>query len=218
MIFESRQVQNPATIGEELAYRRGQAGWTTGDLAEKAGVSVSIITVLEANDYSRIGSDIYTKQGLKRLAEIFGVPAKDWQERLTREREGLAMKTTSVALPAPKQLAIPIVTYWLSRGALWLTVTGLVLYLGLGVGKMVAPPMLEVQLSDGLVIHEHEIEIRGLADVAAHVTINGGEVSKGQDGYFYDRVGLGQGINVIEVSAESKYGKKTIVTRRVVVQ
>lgn len=218
MIFESRQVSTPTTVGEELAALRQAAGFSVSGLAERAGVSVSIITAFEANDYGRLGPDIYTKQGIRRLEKAFAVEPETWQRRLNKEREGILLKKPDFAGPQPKHLVMPVLTHWLSRGALGVTVAGLVLYLGLGVGKMVAPPALEVKLPDGLAIREHEIEVRGLADPTAHVTINGGEVVKGEDGYFYERIGLAAGINVIEVTAKSKYGKVTTVRRRIVVQ
>ena len=218
MIFESRQVASPATLGEELLAERQAAQLSVAALAERAGVSMSVITALEANDYSRLHDDIYTQQGLRRLSLVFGWEPSTVQQRLNQEREGLLKETPLQTPPAVKPLVMPVITHWLSRGALGATVAILVLYVGLGVGKMVAPPALEVKLSDGLVIHEHEIEVRGTADKEAHVTINGGEVVKGDDGYFYERIGLAQGVNVIEVTAKSKYGKSTTATRRVVVQ
>lgn len=218
MIFESRQVSLPTTVGEELAALRQAAGFSVAILAEQAGVSTSTIAALEANNYSRLTPDIYTKQGLRRLAQVFGVEFEVWQRRLNQEREGIFLKAPDFAGPQPKRLLMPVLSHWLSRSALGATVAGLVLYLGLGVGKMVAPPALEVKLPESLVIREHEIEVRGLADPTAHVTINGGEVVKDEDGYFYERIGLGSGINVIEVSAKSKYGKVTTVTKRVIVQ
>lgn len=217
MIFESRQVVTPTTVGEELAFLREKAGFTVSALAEKAGVSMSIINTLESGSYEKIGPDIYTRQCLRRLAVIFVTDAEDWLRRLGQEREGVLVKD-KIMPPLPQHLAVPVVTHWLSRAALGATVGVLVLYLGLGVGKMVAPPTLDVQLLDGQVIQEREIEVRGTADTDAHVTINGGEVSKGQDGYFYEKIGLAQGVNVIEVRAQSKYGKIASVTRRIVVK
>lgn len=64
-------------------------------------------------------------------------------------------------------------------------------------------------VEDGAVYSENVLDIAGNAKRSKHLTINGREVTINQSGEFTDTLVLLPGYNIISISAEDKFGKKT---------
>lgn len=64
-------------------------------------------------------------------------------------------------------------------------------------------------VEDGGVYNENVLNIDGNAKRSKHLTVNGREVTINQSGEFTDTLVLLPGYNIISISAEDKFGKKT---------
>jgi hypothetical protein len=64
-------------------------------------------------------------------------------------------------------------------------------------------------IEDGMIYTQSVLNVVGNAKRSAHLTVNGREVTINQSGEFSDTLVLLPGYNIIRISAEDKFGKKT---------
>lgn len=113
-----------------------------------------------------------------------------------------------------------IFTFSFTRSAL-IGIGGMIIafYLALEVHAMIAPPSLSlINPLDASVTREDTIVVSGNTAPETTVTINGTKIALAKNGSFKEVVNLKNGINDLIISAVSKRGATTKISRRVVVQ
>ncbi len=82
-----------------------------------------------------------------------------------------------------------------------------------------SPPYLFIENPrSNLAITEKKINIIGIAEAEAQITINGKQVLTDANGRFTERISLKNGINIITVIAKKRYGREKIIKRQVLVK
>jgi hypothetical protein len=89
-------------------------------------------------------------------------------------------------------------------------------YFGLQYRRIQLPPKLLIDSpkSDAVAI-DKRVDVLGRTDPDATVTINGNNVQVHPDGKFFDQVALQTGLTTITVTATSRYGKSTTLTKTI---
>ncbi len=63
-----------------------------------------------------------------------------------------------------------------------------------------------VNIVDGAKVTGSIIEVKGNAQNATNLTLNGREISINEKGYFYETIALLPGYNIINIRAQDKFG------------
>ncbi|MBI3956099.1 helix-turn-helix domain-containing protein [Candidatus Gottesmanbacteria bacterium] len=209
------------TVGSILREAREAKHVTFAQIEAATKIRAKFLEAIEADDYSLLPSQAYAKGFVKNYADFVGISSATilaFFRRQTREAAKSAI--------LPKGVAQHLNRTWLQltpgRFLIFLFV-GLVvtflIYLGIQYGKLRNPPGLTIEApKEGAFVTAKKVDVLGAADGDATVTVNGISVLVRSDGKFFDQVTLEPGGNTIIVTATSRYGKETTVTRNVTYQ
>lgn len=176
---------------------------------------------IEHDDYSSLPSISYAKGFVKNYAEYLGLDSDTVlaffrrqttdipRSSLLPKREAASLNKSFVQLTPGRFLAVVLVI-------LVLIFLG---YLGLQYGKINLPPTLTIDTpTNQLVVTERRVDVLGRTNPDATVTVNGVSVLVRGDGKFFEQVSLDPGVNKITITATSRFGKTTTLTREVGLQ
>ncbi|MBI5913587.1 hypothetical protein HY839_04080 [Candidatus Azambacteria bacterium] len=97
---------------------------------------------------------------------------------------------------------------------MWIGIGG---YFGWQLYNLFRPPLLVITNPLGdIITKEQVIEFSGRAHKESDTTINGEEIDVADTGAFRTQAPLQEGMNVFEVRSVNKFGKETILTRRII--
>ncbi|MEK7544124.1 MAG: helix-turn-helix domain-containing protein [Patescibacteria group bacterium] len=209
------------TVGSILKEAR-EAKHLTFEQAElSTKIRAKFLAGIESDDYSSLPSQAYAKGFVKNYAEFLGIPAPTILAFFRRQTQEI---TRSSILPTGVAQSLNRAWFQLTPGKFLIFLfMGLVLafliYLGLQYGQLQSPPGLTIETpKESAVITTKKVEVLGVTDSDATVTVNGISVLVRGDGKFFDQVTLEPGNNTIIVIATSRYGKSSTVTRTVMNQ
>lgn len=122
------------------------------------------------------------------------------------------MKTSGIRSVVITPRAIRV----LALAVMWLGIGG---YFGWQLYNLFRPPVLVITypFSD-IITKEQIIEFSGRAHKESDTSINGVEVEVSDAGMFKEQLPLQEGMNVFEVRSVNKFGKETIIIRRIIKQ
>ncbi|HUD19491.1 MAG TPA: helix-turn-helix domain-containing protein [Patescibacteria group bacterium] len=206
------------TVGEMLQEARQSKHLTLEDIEEGTKIRLKFLRAIEANDFSTMPSLSYAKGFVKNYGEYLGM---DSRVVLAFFRRQIADAPRSSLLPKgmEKPLNRSLIQLTPGRFIGLIVVVCVVLFLAyfvLQYRTLNQPPILTIdQPTNQKVVSDSRVEIFGKTDPDATVTINGVSVLVRGDGKFFDQVGLDSGVNTIVITATSRFGKSSTVTREV---
>lgn len=96
----------------------------------------------------------------------------------------------------------------------WIGVCG---YFGWQLYNLFRPTFLVVtNPSRDIITEEQAIEFSGRTQRESDISINGADVEVTENGIFHEQLALQQGMNIFEVKAINRFGKETVLTRRII--
>lgn len=97
---------------------------------------------------------------------------------------------------------------------LWVGIAG---YFGWHLYNLFRPPVLVITNPSGdIITEEQNIDFSGSTQREGDISINGVKMEVAQGGIFHERLTLQQGMNIFEVKAVNRFGKETIIIRRII--
>ncbi len=224
MVFSSKKIANQPNLGERLKACRQKAGISLVQAALATSISSRYLAALEAGEHHKLPGEVYAKNFLKVYTKFLGLSCEEFLAYYNSE-EKIYNKTRKVAnndFKKPVERISPvhlIVTPKVVRGVLIgilaLTCLG---YLGIKVKAIIKPPSLVVEApADNLVTDQNFIEVIGQVEPEVNLEINGQQVLADQLGHFSETLDLQNGVNIIEIKAQTRHGRQTKVYRQVVV-
>ena len=204
-----------------LKETRTVKGLTLEQVEKSTKIRKKFLLALEADDYTLIPSQAYTKGFIKNYSEYLGLNSRNMMAFFRRQTEEVSK---SSLLPKRAQEPIDKPAYVLTPGRfIFLLITSLLLlllgYFGLQYRNLQIPPKLSIDSpKEEIVTDTKRIDVTGSTDPDATVSINGVGVLVRSDGKFFDQVQLFSGKNTITITATSRYGKTTTATRVVTEQ
>ncbi len=206
------------TVGSMLQEARLQKGLTPQDVERVIKIREKYIVALEADNFAALPSPSYAKGFVRNYAEYLGLPTDAMMAFFRRQ-----MTDVSKASLLPQGVPEPFQASWLHLTpgrfvALLISVLLVVFLFYLGnqyfrIGK--APPLTVVSPTNQEIVSSSRIAVEGQSDRDATVTINGISTIVRDDGKFYEQVAVEPGVNKITVTATSRFGKMTTVTKEV---
>lgn len=209
------------TVGSILKEARETKRLTVDEVEAATKIRAKFLLAIETDDYSSLPSLAYAKGFVKNYAEYLGIPVSTIFAFFRRQ----TMEISRSAI-LPKGVARSLNRTWLQltpgRFLIFLFV-GLAVtfltYLGLQYGQLQSPPRLAIEApAESALVVVKKVELLGSTDLDATVVVNGISVLVRGDGKFFDQVTIEPGVNTITVTATSRYGKTTTVTRTVTYQ
>lgn len=220
--FSTKKIAPPSLVGETLKNERVRRRLTVEEAANRSGLALRYIQILETNAWQKLPGQIYTKSFIKKYAQSLDLNAqelinqyladnkKEWllaAPKKTHPQAGLGLKHFRSLPFVLRKIAI--------SGFLFI----LTFYLSYEVSGVFSPPHLVIESpADGHLQDGEAVEVKGFTEPEAKVQINGKEVLSDGSGAFKEMLALRQGLNVIKVSATKRHGGTSIVSRNVVVE
>lgn len=209
------------TVGSILKEAREARHLTFDQVEAATKIRAKFLQALEADDYQILPSQAYAKGFVKNYGEFLGIPTATIFAFFRRQTQEIGRSTI-----LPKGIAQSLNRTWFQLTParfLIILFVGLVgtflVYLGLQYRQLQNPPELTIESpKEHAVVTEKKVEVLGSIDPDATAVVNGISVLVRGDGKFFDQVTIEPGVNTITVTATSRYGKTTTVTRTVTYQ
>lgn len=208
------------TVGQILKDARVAKGLTLEQIERETKIRKRFLVGIEADDFREMPSQAYAKGFVKNYSEYLGLNSRNimaFFRRQTQEvsKNSLLPKKDDDNLDKKNFLTPGRFIFFLISCLLFL----LLCYFGLQYRKLQIPPRLTIDSpKDQMVTDSKRMDVIGITDPDATVSINSIGVLVRSDGQFFDQVQLFPGKNSVTISATSRYGKTTTVTREVTVK
>lgn len=209
------------TVGSILKEAREAKRLTFEQVETATKIRAKFLVGIEADDYSSLPSLSYAKGFVKNYAEYLGIPTTTILAFFRRQTMEIGK---SAILPKGVAQSLNRTWFQLTPGKFLIFLfVGFVMlfliYLGIQYRQLQDPPGLVIDAPpENAVVTTKKVELLGVTDPDATVTVNGISVLVRGDGKFFDQVTLEPGTNTIAVIATSRYGKTTTVMRKVINQ
>jgi cytoskeletal protein RodZ len=226
--FTKRKIGCPHSLGEKLTRARKRKSLELREVERETKVAFKYLQALEHGQYDQLPVSIYARGFLGRYAKLLGLNPVTLLAEYEHERTCFAhAKRTAKSKPAQEGVLRPSVTdAWLKHpnrllvtpGVLWggvisVFLVGVLTYMWFQVASFAAAPPLEVVTPGSAIkVTVEQIEVAGVTDPSAQITINNQPVAVDTDGHFRQEVQLVDGINTIEIAAVNKAEKQTLKT------
>lgn len=188
------------------------------DVERATKIRAKFLSAIEDDDFSKIPSLVYTKGFIKNYSEFLNLDSDMVLSYFRRQTMDI---NKSAFLPKHADAEINSSWFSLTPGKFIMIILGLCasvffLYFFFQYRHFKSSPSLTLDRPlQGQLFEEKKIDVIGITDADATVTINGVSALVRSDGTFFDQVSLDPGVNSITVTATSRYGKSTTVTRKV---
>lgn len=202
-------------VGQMLKARRQALRLSLAQIEFDTKIRGKFLTALESGQYKSLPNDIYSRGFVQHYANHLGLDGAFVAAQYVAERGGVAEADTK--RPQMQRTMRFVFTGRIVTGILVLAGVAAVLwYLLLQFSSLAAPPGLVIT-SPGAdqVLAGADITVAGHTTPGVDVSVNDSPILSDTDGNFSERVALQDGVNPIRVSARSKLGKVTVLTRNV---
>lgn len=206
------------TVGSILKEARIAKGITTGQVERDIKIREKFIRAIEADSFHELPSPSYAKGFVKNYASYMGLNTEDILAFYRRQMTDVAKNSL-----LPKGMADPLnkPIFYLTPGRFIGLLVGIFLcifliYLGGQYLRISKPPKLSITSPNAQQVYtQQHIAIEGQTDPDVSLVINSVSVIVRDDGRFYFQISLKPGINNITVTATSRFGKETTISREV---
>ncbi|MBI2029348.1 helix-turn-helix domain-containing protein [Candidatus Gottesmanbacteria bacterium] len=202
------------TVGEILKKRRIERNLTFEDIEKRTKIRKKFLEAIEKGDYNQFSSSTYLRGFIKNYSDFLDLPTTEILAIFRREydkRENTQI--TPQTIPSQHSL--------LKLTPLKVTVLTIFLLLALFFGYLIqgyfslsGAPYLEVSKPKaGEKISGLSVEVSGKTDPNAKVYINNQEIIVDSEGEFNQEISIGKNTPAINIVAENKNGKTTVIER-----
>lgn len=223
MIFSSKQISNPLSVGEKLKQTRVSSQLSLADVATKINISAKYLEAIETSNHRLLPGEVYTKNFLKSYLKFLNLNESEYLDQFASEQKifnktnrGQDFKKPVARVSRANLLVAPKVVRGVLVVFLALAVLG---YLGGKFKAIVAAPVLVVESpAENIKTAENFIAVSGRTEMDTTLSINGQQVVINETGQFNELIDLQTGVNIIEIMAEKRHGQQTKIYRQVVVE
>ena len=201
--------------GAELKRRRLSLHLSLTQVELATKIRGKYLTAIETGDYSSLPNNVYSRGFVHQYASHLGLDGQSIAKAYTEERGGLQVANTAAPkMERPQRL---VVTGRLATIAIVLVIVlGLGSYLAWQFSSLAAPPSIVISSpSLNQTITGGSVTVSGRVTQGADVSIDDVSVASDANGNFSSPVSLQKGLNTIRVSARSKLGKQSSLSRSV---
>lgn len=212
--FSGKKIIGSFTLGERLARLRQEGGFSVEEIEKKLGIQKNYLVALEKSKYQKLPGEVYTINFLKKYAQFLQVNPEMVLSLYRQEHQIFSLVKKE---KKPTKAVRSIITPLSIRYAIIIIITiGLLLYLGLQIKTIFAPPNLTIDSPpDNLVTNQSSIKVSGKTEPEVQITINGQPVLADLNGNFSKTVDLQEGVNTIKIAVSKEKSQTRIITRQI---
>jgi len=216
-----RQISNrkiTLPLGEGLRERRLFLEITLDEISRKSGIATKYIRWIERGNWENLPGDIYTKGMLRRYSLIIGENPEKIVRRYEKEYEKeIKKQEVSSNYDQPKISLSPKNTRFIIGAVVVVAIFGYIIW---QLSPVLAKPELTVfePTEEEVVIQQDNIVLIGKTESGVSLYLNDQPIPISNDGGFEETIELLPGLNILEVKAISRFGKQSIVERKVIYQ
>jgi len=205
-------------VGQKLYNARIHKSLTLEEIARVTKIRPNFLAAIERGEYDKLPSDAYATGFVRNYASYLGLPQKEILALYRREfAEKRHVKVLPDSLTKTEGFAFSRIYILRTFAMLVLALACLTAYLGFQYRAMFLSPTLSIESPKADARVKEDLVISGKADPSATVFVNDSAVSINEAGEFNKKVSLLTGKNSITVKAKNRFGRETIVSRRVTV-
>ncbi len=218
--FNSRNISaNQATVAEQLKAKREERGLSYKKLGRKTNINPRYLKALEEEDYEKLPRGIYQNKILRKYTSYLGLNTEEIEKLFLKEKNALhpSKKKNLFSIKRVKWGNFLIFPKILRNTLAVIVVLFFFAYLGSYLNGVFSPPELKILSpeKDSLITEEKNINILGKTQPETEVFINNRAILSCNDGFFEKEINLKQGVNIITIKAQKKYGQKKVVKKQV---
>jgi len=207
-------------LGQLLYRQRVRKRLTFEDIEKAIKIKASFLSAIEKGEYHKLPSPAYAKGFVTNYAAYLGIPRAEAVALFRREfDEKRAYKVLPDSLT--KQKALPFSKIKIKESFLLIGLL-VVLFIGFIVfqyrSAFLSPVLSVVSPTDGAVLSQDNIIVRGTTDSEASLSINNEAVAINNKGEFIKKLALFPGKEEITIKSKNRFGKETIVVREIVIK
>ncbi len=208
------------TTAEKLRNARQERGYKLEEVSKKLNISLKYLKALEKAEYEKLPVGAYGKSFLREYCLLLKL---DYKELLSGFEQELALGKKEEKSVFTQQI-VKKRYFWSFPKFIRILLIALVVgtclfYLNYYFKKINTPPLLEIMSpSENLITDEHAIKIIGKTEKETRVRINGEIILADNDGIFSKEINLKSGVNIVNITAEKKMGKTSVITRQILVK
>lgn len=209
------------TVGQILREERERKFYTLLEIEKVTKIRIELLEALEADKYERLPPATFVQGFIKSYGRFLGL---DTQKLLAIFRREFSEHKNPPRVLQSFSNPIKASRFYLTPSRLIsLVVVSMVLiffgYLWFEYRYLILSPSLDVKYPpDQITVQEETVNVKGLIDPEATLSINNQEVAIEKNGEFGAEIKLTEGTNKLSIEAKSKIGKVTKVERTVFLQ
>lgn len=213
------------TLGSQFKKAREGMGLSLDVISKTLKIPVKSLKALEEENYNLLPPIVYARGFVKLYAEYLGFDPVRSVEIFSQNYPGKDSDPNTPPKLTPKTLR-PLNRLSISFDSRFLAIAGGVFFLMLAavyffveIRGFTKPPELEITAPEkNIEILGNSLKVTGKTDPTVEIRINGEKTFVKSDGTFEETLGVGMGINKINVVATSVGGRESTVTREVLVK
>jgi cytoskeletal protein RodZ len=213
--FSLKKIKTRQTLGQKFKMMRGRKKASLIDAEIETKIRAKYLEAMENGSLNELPADAYTKGFVLRYANYLGMDGKKAVDEYRSERVMYAEKSNDLISPkkSAKEFGFIVTPRILIPISVSIFVIAIFTFIIYQVYGFAAAPELSVSSpQNNSVIEDESIEVRGVTDQAAAVSINNETVAVSSDGKFVADLKLHKGVNVIEVKSKNKAEKEKVLT------
>jgi cytoskeletal protein RodZ len=219
--FKKKQLTPAKRICLCLKEQRLKQGVSLTDLAARTKICTKHLTALEECRFNELPhGEIYQKNFIKCYLKELGINPEPFLKQFVEEEISFTPKTKNRhAKKHPNFLYLSNLPGVIRYLIIAIIIVSFISYLGLQIKNILEPPELTIfSPENGQISEQTTTVVRGQTEKKTQVLINGQEILINEQGQFNQIIDLKPGLNTIVITAEKKHGKKTEITRHVVLR
>ncbi len=209
------------TVAEQLRRARQEKKLKLNYVAKKLNINYKYLKALEKAEYDKLPAGVYGKNFLREYAVFLGLDYNQLAKTYEQEKNIFAPSQTKDFFS--KQVAKGYLFWKVPKTIRIVIIAAVVLiffiYLAVRLNLIISAPALFIyNPPDNLITKKQSLEINGITEPEANITINGQAILSDAQGNFSKVVNLKSGLNQINITALKKYGRKNIIIKQVLLE
>lgn len=187
--------------------------------ARRLNIRLEYLMAIEGDRFDRLPAGLYSKNYIKDYAAFLGLPGAEVKKWIKENLEIANENNNPFSQKIIRRQEFIVFPKLIKNIILGLVFLACLLYLAFYFKKVIFPPELNVYQPDkNLKISENFIEIKGITEPEAEVSINGETILNTSHGSFSTIINLKKGLNNITIKAKKKYSSEALVLRQILVE
>lgn len=210
--FSTKKIKSHKTVGERLKNIRLRKKISLSEAEVGTKVRAKYLAAIEEGKWSELPQNVYTRGFVLAYSKFLGLNSELLvqeyeQETLFRFKKENHKISYNQSIKDKKVLITPkLIAY----SALAISILGMFSYIVFQLLNFTGNPNLKIVSPDNnIVLDNDSMDLAGITDVDAFISVNGENVPVSGDGRFISKLKLHQGVNMIKVMAVNKAKKES---------